>query len=192
MRAYKTEDGFALNNMILSNIEAILLSIVREKPSYAYEINKVIEYRNLRMWVRVGEASTYQVLKRLEEKDLVFSQKEKDGRMPDRKRYYITDSGKTALTETSKRLLSNLEWFYLDFNVGLEASNLLTPNETAQCLIHRLNKVKLNLNRIKEISMSDSEAQFKKKAIIRNLIFLRESEEAFLKKFLQEMSVNYK
>lgn len=40
----------------LSNIEAILLSIVNEKPSYAYEINKVIDYRNIRMWVRVGVA----------------------------------------------------------------------------------------------------------------------------------------
>ncbi|TEB07893.1 Transcriptional regulator PadR-like family protein [Pelotomaculum schinkii] len=189
MRAYETEDGFAVNKIILSNIEAILLSIVREKPSYAYEINKVIEYRNLRMWVRVGVASIYQVLKRLEENGLVISHNERDGRMPDRKRYYITDSGKTALTETSKRLLSNLEWFYLDLNVGLEASNALTPREMAQCLTKRLAKVKTNINRVKEISISDREARFKKKAIIKNLTFLRESEEAFLQEVLREMSV---
>jgi DNA-binding PadR family transcriptional regulator len=174
--------------MVLSNIEAILLGVVREKPSYAYEINKVIEYRNLRMWVRVGEASIYQVLKRLEEKGLVYSQREKDGRMPDRKRYYITDSGKTALAENSKRLLSNLEWFYLDLNVGLEASDLLTPGEIAQCLTRRLNKVKTNITRMKEIIMSDNEMQFKKRAIIKSLIFLRESEEAYLQEYLQKMS----
>jgi DNA-binding PadR family transcriptional regulator len=190
VRAYETEDGSAVEKMILSNIEAILLSIVREEPSYAYEINKVIEYRNLRMWVRVGVASIYQVLKRLEENGLVISHNERDGQMPDRKRYYITDAGKTALIETSKRLLSRLEWFYLDLNVGLEASNVLTPGEMAQCLTRRLAKVKLNINRVKEISMSDREARFKKKAIIKNLIFLREAEEAFLQEVLREISVD--
>jgi DNA-binding PadR family transcriptional regulator len=54
---------------ILSNIEVILLSIVNEKPSYAYEIDKIIDSRDMRKWVRIGVASIYQVLKRLEERE---------------------------------------------------------------------------------------------------------------------------
>ncbi|NLL21583.1 MAG: PadR family transcriptional regulator, partial [Firmicutes bacterium] len=52
---------------MLSNIEVLLLSIVNEKPSYAYEIDKIIDLRNMRVWARIGVASIYQVLKRLEE-----------------------------------------------------------------------------------------------------------------------------
>lgn len=173
---------------ILSNIEVILLSIVSEKPSYAYEIDKTIECRDMRRWVRVGVASIYQVLKRLEEKELVYSQKEKEGRMPDRKRYYITDSGKAALIEASKRLLSNLEWYYLDLNVGLETSDVLTIEEMTSCLTKRLAMVKSNIKRMKENFSAGIEMPYKKKEVIKNLIYFREAEERFLQEILQELS----
>ncbi|MCL6477450.1 MAG: PadR family transcriptional regulator [Peptococcaceae bacterium] len=173
---------------MLSNIEVVLLSIVNEKPSYAYEIDKTINCRDMRRWVRVGVASIYQVLKRLEEKDLVYSEKEKEGSMPDRKRYYITDSGKVALVEASKRLLSDLEWYYLDLNVGLETSDLLTTEEVAGCLKKRLAGVQSNKKRLKELYSADNDMVFKKKAVIRTLIYFREAEEKFLKEVLQELS----
>lgn len=171
---------------LLSNIEVILLSIVNENPSYAYEIDKVIENRDMRRWVRVGVASIYQVLKRLEERKLVYSKKEKEGRMPERNRYYITEHGKMALTETSKKLLSEIEWYYLDLNVGLETSDLMTPGEIADCLTRRLAKVQANQARLKQI-YTEKDISFKKKVIIRNQILFREAEENFLKEFLQEL-----
>ncbi|BAF59732.1 predicted transcriptional regulator [Pelotomaculum thermopropionicum SI] len=172
----------------MSNIEAILLSIVNEKPSYAYEIDKTIEQRDMRRWVRIGVASIYQVLKKLEEKGLVYSQGEKEGKMPDRKRYYITDNGRAALIETSKKLLSDLEWYYLDLNVGLETSDLLTPEEMSECLKKRLAKVRLNIKRVKEMLSSGNELTFKKRAVIKNLIYFREAEENFLQEFLSQFS----
>lgn len=172
---------------MLSNVEVILLGIVNEKPSYAYEIDKTIDYRDMRRWVRVGVASIYQVLKRLEEKDLVYSHKEKEGRMPDRKRYHITDSGKAALIEASKRLLSDIEWYYLDLNVGLATSDLLTPGEIAGCLKKRLARVQLNKKRLKEMYSDERDIVSKKKTVIKNLIYFREAEEKFLQEVLQEL-----
>lgn len=173
----------------LSNIEVILLYIVNAKPSYAYDINKVIDYRNIRMWVRVGVASIYQVLRRLEEKKMLYSQVEKEGKMPDRKRYYITKFGKKALTEASRRLLANMDYFYMDLNIGLESSDILTPREIAISLISRLDKVKTNIRRMKEINMCENKSLFKKRALIKNLIFMREAEEAFLEEVLKDMSI---
>lgn len=173
----------------LSNIEVLLISIVNEKPSYAYEIDKIIELRNMRIWARIGVASIYQVLKRLEEKKLVYSKKEKEGRMPERKRYYITNCGKKALIEASKRLLSNFEYYYLDFNVGLEASDLLTAGEIASCLRNRLAKVQSNKKIIKKMYADENNGLFKKKAVLKSLISFREAEEKFLKEFLNELSV---
>lgn len=172
---------------MLSNVEVVLLSIVNEKPSYAYEIDKTIDYRDMRRWVRVGVASIYQVLRRLEEKDLVYSQKEKEGRMPDRNRYYITDSGKSALVEASKRLLSELEWYYLDLNVGLATSDLLTPGEIAGCLKKRLARVQSNIKRLKEMHSIENDMDSKKKTVIKNLVYFREAEEKFLREVLQEL-----
>lgn len=171
----------------LSNIEVILLSIVNEKPSYAYEIDKTIECRDMRRWVRVGVASIYQVLKRLEERGLVYSKKEKEGKMPDRKRYYITEEGQKALAHASKRLLTNLEWYYLDLNVGLETSDILTQDELVSCLTKRLSIVKSNIKRLKEDFTLEQEMPYKKKEVVKNLIYFREAEERFLQEILQEL-----
>lgn len=108
--------------------------------------------------------------------------------MPERKRYYITEEGRIALSEASKRLLSNFERYYLDFNVGLEASDLLTPGEIASCIVKRLARVQTNIQRMREMYADEKVAAFKKKAVIRNLTRLREAEENFLKEFLQELS----
>ncbi len=168
----------------LSNIEVILLSIVNEKPSYAYEIDKTIDLREMRRWVRVGVASIYQVLKKLENKKLVSSQKEKEGRMPERKRYYITADGKTALVYASKRLLSGFEWHYLDLNVGLESSDLLTPTEMGACIEKRLFRVQANKKKLAEILEARNDIMFKKKAVIKILLNFREAEEKFLQELL--------
>lgn len=175
---------------MLSNVEVILLSVVNERPSYAYEINKEIDFRDMRGWVRIGVTSIYQALKKLEEKGLVYSQTEMGDRMPDRKRYYITDSGKAALIETSKRLLSNPEWYYLDLNVGLAASALLPPWEITNCLKERLAGVKSNMKRMKEIYSFGNKIVFKKRAVIKNLIYFREAEENFLQEVIRELSMH--
>jgi len=175
---------------ILSNIEVILLSIVNEKPSYAYEIDKTIESREMRRWVRIGVASIYQVLKKLERKKLVFSRLEKEGKMPDRKRYYITNEGNIALTEAAKRLLSGLEWYYLDLNVGLETSNLLTSEELFKCITKRLLRVQANKKVLKRIYASKNDKNIKKRAVIKNLLFFREAEETFLHQLLEELALS--
>ena len=170
----------------LSNIEVILLSIVNEKPTYAYEIDKIIDSRDMRKWVRIGVASIYQVLKRLEERELVYSKREKKGRMPDRKRYYITEAGKIALKEAAKRLLSSFEWFYFDLTVGLETSDLLSPGEIADCLMERLARGRASLRRLREIASNPRD--FKESAVARYLISFREAEERYLQQIIKELT----
>lgn len=108
--------------------------------------------------------------------------------MPQRKRYYVTDHGKTALVEASKSSLSGLEWYYLDLNVGLEASDLLTPEDIGNSLFKRLARVRSNKKRLKELYATENDKQFKKKAVIKNLIKFREAEEMFLQECIQELS----
>ncbi len=133
---------------MLSNIELTLLSLINEKPSYAYEIDKQIEAREMRRWVKIGVASVYQVLERLEKKGMLLAKREQEGKMPERRRYYITEPGQQELARGAVNLLSRIDWYYLDLNVGLECSDVLPPEEVAICLGKRLREVKANLIRM--------------------------------------------
>ncbi len=173
---------------MLSNIEMILLSIVNEKASYAYEIDKMLEKRSMRDWLKIGVASVYQVLERLEKKGLVTSKREREGKMPVRKRYYMTKKGKERLKKDVKELLASSELFYLDLNVGLECSYLLSENDLKKSLADRLEKSKDELEKIK----GDFEKQkfflpLRERLIYKNLIKFRETEEKVLENIIQEV-----
>ena len=53
----------------ISNIEAAILGLLCERPQYGYEIEKIIEKRNMRNWTEIGFSSIYYILKKLEEKE---------------------------------------------------------------------------------------------------------------------------
>lgn len=172
---------------MLSNIELILLSLVNEKPSYAYEIDKCIETRDMRRWVKIGVASVYQVLERLKKKGMVVSKSEREGKMPERRRYYITEQGSQELTRGAINLLSGPEWYFLDLSIGLQCSDVLSPEELNQCLVKRLRGVKANLAKMHKLYQTNYEGFTgrKKDQVIESLILFRKAEKQFLENVLE-------
>ena len=52
--------------MKISNAELALLSLIVEQPRHAYEIEQVIEERNMRYWTEIGFSSIYRLLSKQE------------------------------------------------------------------------------------------------------------------------------
>jgi DNA-binding PadR family transcriptional regulator len=173
---------------MLSNIELILLGMVYEKPSYAYEIDKEIEAREMRRWVKIGVASVYQVLEKLAKKGMLESKREKEGKMPERRRYYLTKEGRKELARGAAQLLSELEWYFLDLNVGLVCSDILPREEVTRCLAERLRKVKANLSKMTRLHQnSDMFGASSKQGqiVLENLLLFRQAEKQFLERMME-------
>lgn len=173
---------------MLSNIEMLLLAFIKDTPSYAYEIDKMLKDRNMRSYLKIGVASVYQVLERLEKKGFLKNKKERHGKMPVRKRYFITEQGEKKLKDGVKDLLSSYELFYLNLNVALECSELLSKNELKEALKFRLKKSSNELQRIR--SSFENQKFFlplRERLIHKNLIEFRETEEKVLKNILHEV-----
>ncbi len=168
----------------MSNIELIVLSLIHEKPSYAYEIDKQIEARKMRLWVKVGIASIYQVLERLEHKGYVEFRVEREGKAPERKRYFITETGKSELKNAVQEALVKLEWYYLDLNVAIEGSDILEEGELRACLEQRLQKVRHSLERLREDYGREMLRSTKSEAIMRSVMLFREAEERLLSELI--------
>ena len=75
----------------MSNIDLVLLGLIKQKSQSAYDIKKNIEYRNIPRWVRISEQSIYKKVLQLESKEYIVSHKEKEGNMPDKAVYTITN-----------------------------------------------------------------------------------------------------
>lgn len=172
---------------MLSNTELIILNLVNEKPSYAYEIEKQIEARKMRHWVKIGLASIYQVLERLHLKGYVEFEIEREGKAPERKRYYITETGKSVFKAAVKFLMVQMEWYYLDLNVAIEGSDILEPGELKECLTQRLEKVRFSLQKLNQTYPAQKNQKFTANSIIRSIILFREAEVKLLKEMLAEL-----
>jgi DNA-binding PadR family transcriptional regulator len=81
----------------MTNAELVILSLIAEKPKHGYQIEQVIEEREMRQWTELGFSSIYYLLNKLEDRGLIASRLEQiPGRGPARKVYTITDAGWNA------------------------------------------------------------------------------------------------
>lgn len=57
----------------MATIDLIVLGIVKQQPQSAYDIQKVVEYRNISRWVKISTPSIYKKVIQLEEKGYIQS-----------------------------------------------------------------------------------------------------------------------
>lgn len=80
-------------------LDACVLSIIQEKEVYGYELSQKLLDSGLG---NISEGTIYPVLLRLQKKKLITSEMRKSDYGPQRKYYFITEEGKTALHEMTE------------------------------------------------------------------------------------------
>ena len=118
----------------MSAVDLVLLGIVCEQPCSAYEIQKIIEYRNLSKWVKVSSPSVYKNVIRLEEKGYLASEPVREGKMPEKAVYSVTPSGKGYFLSLMKKTATRTVSVMFDFNAVVANLNKV-PKEQASELI---------------------------------------------------------
>lgn len=119
----------------MTQIEIILLALLCEEDRYGYQIESVIEERNMRNWTKIGFSSIYNSLKNLEKKGLIGSRYEEADGAPGRKVYFVNDSAKAFVRETIKNILHSPQRVYSEFSIGMAFSHFLTEEEVYECLV---------------------------------------------------------
>ncbi len=106
---------------VLSHKQFVVLGLIAETPSHAYNINQRIEERGMRDWTAIGKSSIYRIMIELEDTNLVeYYEEEVDHRK--RKVYTITDYGAKILKEKVYNVIKgfigkNDEDFYVAFSM---------------------------------------------------------------------------
>ena len=129
----------------MSNIDLVLLGLIKQKSQSAYDIKKNIEYRNIPRWVKISEQSIYKKVLQLESKEYIVSHKEKEGNMPDKAIYTITNKGNDYFNKLMNDISNSDVSLYLDFNVII--TNLdLVDDEQKKILVSNILELKELLN----------------------------------------------
>ena len=100
----------------MATIDLIVLGMLKKQALSAYDIQKLVEYRNISKWVRISTPSIYKKVIQLEEKGLLQSVAVRENNMPEKAVYSLTASGQRAFERLMEELSLQPVRMFLDFN----------------------------------------------------------------------------
>ncbi|MFX0018434.1 MAG: PadR family transcriptional regulator [Promethearchaeota archaeon] len=171
----------------LTHKQFVLLGLVAEFPSHAYNINQRIEERGMRAWTAIGKSSIYRVIGELEDAEFVeFYEEEVDNRV--RKVYTITDLGFKAL---KKKMINVLSEFMgkkdEDFYVAFSMLPLLSREEQIKAINHSLAKIKKHKKGLEWMLKQNSHMPLNVRGLFEHPIRILGTDIEFLEWVLEEI-----
>src|SRR5574344_1758002 len=98
----------------MAAIDLIVLGILKKESLSAYDIQKLVEYRNISKWVKISTPSIYKKVLQLEEKGLIKSDIVKEGKMAEKAVYSLTTAGKKEFENLMFEIAASPIHFFLD------------------------------------------------------------------------------
>lgn len=134
----------------MATIDLIVLGMLKKEPLSAYDIQKLVEYRNISRWVRISTPSIYKKVIQLEEKGCITSHIEKDGKMPEKAVYSLTAAGEKEFEKLMLETACKPIRIFLDFNAVIVNLDSLPPEKGRECLENIENNMKVLKNYLEE------------------------------------------
>ena len=118
----------------MATIDLIVLGILKKESLSAYDIQKLVEYRNISKWVKISTPSIYKKVIQLEEKGFIKSRIEKEGKMPEKAVYSLTEQGEKKFEKLMLEISAKAIHIYLDFNAVIVNLDSLSQEKQKECL----------------------------------------------------------
>lgn len=126
----------------MAAIDLIVLGILKKEPLSAYDIQKIVEYRNISKWVKISTPSIYKKVIQLEEKGYIKGNTIKEGKMPEKVIYCLTASGEKEFEKLMLEISSKPVNIFLDFNAVIVNLMSLPPCDQKLCLTNIESNIK--------------------------------------------------
>ena len=127
----------------MATIDLIVLGMLKTSALSAYDIQKLVEYRNISKWVKISTPSIYKKVLQLEEKGLIKGTTIKEGKMPEKAIYTLTDTGEKEFEKLMLDISSKPIHIFLDFNAVIVNINNLSPDKQKKCLSDIINNIEI-------------------------------------------------
>ena len=126
---------------MLSKVHTLILGIIAERPVNPYEITKLLERIRVKDWFPVATSSVYATIKALYSKKYIVGEAKKEGNMPEKTVYSISESGSKALHEAIIEYLGSTELDMHKFDIGVMLICHVEKNEALRILENKLTKL---------------------------------------------------
>jgi DNA-binding PadR family transcriptional regulator len=168
----------------MTDSEYLILGLLFNEPNHAYHLDQILTEKGFKTKVNLAFSSIYATLKKLEKKGYLSSKIVKTEKMPDRKIYSLTSSGKDAFLQLLKKYLTYPKAEKSSFELSLHFSNFVSKDELKEIL--KMYEAELNrqiqnqVNKITSLSTHDP----LERALYDRALRLWQAEKQWLKELL--------
>ena len=118
----------------MTTIDLIVLGMLKKEPLSAYDLQKLVEYRNISKWVKISTPSIYKKVIQLEEKGFITGSAVKEGKMPEKAVYSLTSAGENEFEKLMLEISDSPINIFLDFNAVIVNLDSLSSEQQKVCL----------------------------------------------------------
>ena len=140
----------------MATIDLIVLGMLKKKSMGAYDLQKLVEYRNISKWVRISTPSIYKKVIQLEQKGFIRADMVKEGKMPEKAVYSLTETGEKEFERLMLELAEMPVRIFLDFNAVIVNLDSLPQSKQDACL-ERIDANMKELNAYLEKNLQEKE-----------------------------------
>jgi DNA-binding PadR family transcriptional regulator len=172
----------------ISDADTALLGLLSEEPKHPWQIDKDVQWRDMRFWTDLSQSTIYKQLRTLAAAGLVSAREEPaEGRL--RKVYSLTEAGRVALRERLLQLLSEPQHLKWRVDLGTYNLDLLPRREAIEALARYRARLAESVAGYRELEkfLVESGCPAHRLAVARRPVHMLEGEMAWLDEFAAEL-----
>lgn len=123
---------------MLSKSATMIMGLINTSPLNAYEIVKQLQWMNIKYWYNIADSTVYATIKSIEKKGYISGTVEKEGNMPDKTIYTLTEKGRDELRKTLSHSIITFDFDTNIFSIAAFFIDFFEPDEQKQLLEQRL------------------------------------------------------
>ncbi|HOZ01092.1 MAG TPA: PadR family transcriptional regulator [Candidatus Syntrophosphaera sp.] len=172
--------------MSVTSAEAALLGLLCEGDKHPYQIEKDVQFRDMRFWTELSTSTIYKTLVRLEKMDLLESVTEISEQNRARKVYRITPEGREDFQDALRELLREPEHLRWQADVAFYNLGALETSEQLELLSSYKTALEKAVTEFRELEkfMLDMQCPVQHVSIARRWTFLAEGEIRWVDDFI--------
>lgn len=123
---------------MLSKASVLILGILGQRQLNPYELIKVLRMFHVDNWFNIADSTVYATIKKLCKGGYIEGELSKNGNMPEKTIYSVTEKGKKQLEEQLIHALSTFTYDVLNFSVAALFFDFFEKSEILKLLEERL------------------------------------------------------
>lgn len=177
---------------MLSKLATLILGILSEKERNPYDITKMLSELQTKKWLPMADSTVYATINNLKKKGLIVGRTEREGNLPEKTIYSITETGKEELKNSVLQHLEEDSSSSSGFDIGILLMHNLSKQEIQIMLKKKLERLEatfyLYRKQILAFEMDSGRIAFTALSMLKHRQHLVEAEIKTVKELIRDLN----